>query len=103
HEFVKQLVRHGPNVNARRTKRANRTNTRSSESGATPYLLAAVAADAELMKTLAELGADPLLTNNEGSTALMAAAGLGTRSPGEDAGTEDEVIEAMELALALGA
>ena len=102
-EFVKQLVQHGANVNARMTKRANLTNTRFSEIGATPYLLAAVTADAELMKTLADLGADPSLTNNEGSTSLMAAAGLGTRSPGEDAGTEDEVIEAMELALALGA
>ena len=29
----------------------------------------------------------------------MTAAGLGTRSPGEDAGTEDEVIEAMQVAL----
>ena len=102
-EFVKQLVQHGANVNARMTKRANLTNTRFSEIGATPYLLAAVTADAELMKTLADLGADPSLTNNEGSTSLMAAAGLGTRSPGEDAGTEDGVIEAMELALALGA
>jgi uncharacterized protein len=102
-EFVKQLVAHGANVNARMTKRANLTNTRFYELGTTPFLLAAVTADAELMKTLAELGADPLLTNNEGSTALMAAAGLGARSPGEDAGTEDEVLEAMQVALALGA
>jgi hypothetical protein len=29
----------------------------------------------------------------------MTAAGLGTRSPGEDAGTEEEVIEAMQVAL----
>ena len=28
----------------------------------------------------------------------MAAAGLGTRSPGEDAGTEDEVLEAVQVA-----
>jgi uncharacterized protein len=35
-------------------------------------------------------------------TPLMAAAGLGTRSPGEDAGTEPEVIEAMQAALDLG-
>ena len=102
-EFVKRLVAHGANVNARMTKRANLTNTRFNEIGATPFLLAAVTADAELMKALAALGADPLLTNNERSTALMAAAGLGTRSPGEDAGTEDEVLEAMEVALSLGA
>ena len=32
----------------------------------------------------------------------MAAAGLGTRSPGEDAGTEEEVLEAIQVALDLG-
>ena len=55
------------------------------------------------MRTLAALGADPLLTNDDDSTPLMAAAGLGTRSPGEDAGTEDEVLEAVQAALDLGA
>ena len=102
-QFVKQFVAHGGNVNARMTKRANLTNTRFSEIGATPFLLAAVTADAELMRTLKELGADPLATNNDRTTALMAAAGVGARSPGEDAGTEEEVIEAMELALSFGA
>jgi hypothetical protein len=34
---------------------------------------------------------------------LMTAAGLGTRSPGEDSGTEEEVIEAMQVALDHGA
>ena len=33
----------------------------------------------------------------------MAAAGLATRSPGEDAGTEDEVLEAVQYCLKLGA
>jgi len=55
------------------------------------------------MRTLAELGADPLRPNSENSTPLMAAAGLGTRSPGEDAGTEAEVLEALQAALELGA
>ncbi len=32
----------------------------------------------------------------------MAAAGLGTRSPGEDAGTDSEVVEALQVALELG-
>ena len=66
-------------------------------------MLAALTADAGYMKTLVELGADPELRNDENSTALMAAAGLGTRSPGEDAGTEAEVLEAMQVALELGA
>ena len=51
------------------------------------------------MRLLLELGADPFLPNLDNSTALMAAAGLGTRSPGEDAGTEEEVIEAVQVAL----
>lgn len=55
------------------------------------------------MRTLAQLGADPSLTNVEKSTPLMMAAGLATRSPGEDAGTEAEVLEAVQVALDLGA
>jgi len=102
-EFAKRLVSKGANVNARITRRNNLTNTRFHEIGATPYLLAAMTADAEYMKALVELGADPSLKNAENSTALMTAAGLGTRSPGEDAGTEDEVIEAMQVALDHGA
>ena len=43
------------------TKKANLNNTRLNEIGATPFLLAALTADAELMKTLAALGADPPL------------------------------------------
>ena len=37
------------------------------------------------------------LPNADNSTPLMAAAGLGTRSPGEDAGTESEVLEAVQV------
>jgi uncharacterized protein len=102
-ELVKSLARHGANLNARMTKRANLNNTRANEIGATPFFLAALTADAELMRTLASLGADPLLPNADNSTPLMVAAGLATRSPGEDAGTESEVLEAVQVALDLGA
>ena len=54
------------------------------------------------MRLLAELGADPLLTNEDGTTPLMAAAGLGVHSPGEDPGTEPEALEAVKVAVALG-
>jgi ankyrin repeat protein len=84
------------------TKRANLTNTRLNENGATPFLLAAQTADAELMKALVALGADPLSKNVDNTTALIVAAGLATRSPGEDAGTESEVLEAVGAALDLG-
>jgi len=102
-ELVKKLVARGADVNARMTKRANLANTRLKEVGATPFLLAALTADAELMRTLAALGADPFIPNVEYSTPLMVAAGLATRSPGEDAGTEGEVLEAVQMALELGA
>ena len=101
-ELVKKLVAKGANLNAKMTRRANLTNTRLNEVGATPFMIAAQVADAELMRALVALGADPLMTNNDNSTPLMVAAGLATRSPGEDAGTESEVLEAVQAALDLG-
>lgn len=101
-EFVRKLVASKANINARMTKKVNVGLTSLNTLGATPFFLAARTADAELMRTLAKLGADPLIPNADHSTPLMAAAGLGTRSPGEDAGTEPEVIEAMQVALDLG-
>jgi len=102
-ELVKKLVARGANVNAKMTRRVNLNNTRMNEIGATPFLLAALTADAELLTALSALGADPSLTNVENSTALMMAAGLATRSPGEDAGTEPEVLQALQVLLTLGA
>ena len=102
-DLVRRLVAKGANVNARMTRRPNINNTRLNETGATPFLLAALTADVELLRTLASLGADPSLTNAENSTPLIVAAGLATRSPGEDAGTEAEVLETLQLLLDLGA
>jgi uncharacterized protein len=101
-DLVRKLVKQGANVNARMTKKVNFGLTSLNTLGATPFFLAAKTADAQLMRELAKLGADPLLTNADGSTPLMAAAGLGTRSPGEDAGTDSEVVEALQVALDLG-
>ncbi len=102
-DLVKKLLAHGANVNARMTRRANLNNTRLNEMGATPFFLASLTADVPLMKMLAGAGADPSLTNADNSTAMMVAAGLATRSPGEDAGTEDEVLAALQVLLELGA
>ncbi len=101
-EFVRKLKQHGANLNARMTKKINVGLTGLNTLGATPFFLAARAADAELMRLLAELGADPKIPNADNATPLMAAAGLGTRSPGEDAGSEPEVLEAIKVALELG-
>jgi ankyrin repeat protein len=100
--FVRRLVAKGAALDARVTRRPSMGVTTLNSIGATPFLLAARTADAPLMKLLAELGASPLLTNEDGSTPLMVAAGLGTNAPGEDPGTEPEVLEAVKVALQLG-
>ncbi len=100
-QFVRELVRHGADVNAR-LKSGRSGRGQLSRLGATPFMLAAVTDDAPLMRLLVEFGADPLLENETHSTPLMAAAGLGTLAPTEEAGTEPEALEAVELALQLG-
>ena len=102
-ELIEKLVKKGANINFKMTKKVNVGLTALNTLGATPFFLAARTADAEMMRFLAKLGADPLLPNDENTTPLIAAAGLGTRSPGEDAGSESEVVEAMQAALDLGA
>ena len=101
-ELVRRLAAKGANLNARTTKSRNVGLTSLNTEGATPFLLAARTDDAELMRLLASLGADPLITTVEGTTPLMVAAGVGTRSPGEDAGTEEEALQAVKVALQLG-
>src|SRR5215469_1199452 len=101
-DLVKKLVAKGANVNARMTRSGNVGRTSMNMIGATPFMMAARTADAPLMRLLAELGADPRLSNIDGTTPIMAAAGVGTYSPGEDPGTEPEVLEAVKVALDLG-
>ena len=101
-EFVRLLVKHGADVNTR-LKRGKSGQGRLSQRGATPFLMAADTADLPLMKLLVELGADPMQANIDSATPLMAAAGLGTYAPGEEAGTEDETILAVKYLLELGA
>jgi ankyrin repeat protein len=100
-EFAKALVAHGADVNAR-LKRGASGRGILTRSGATPFLLAAVTADAPLMRALVALGADPLMPNAQHCSPLLAAAGVGTHAPGEEAGTEPEALEAVALALELG-
>jgi ankyrin repeat protein len=102
-ELVRKMAAKGANLNARMTKKISLGLTAINTVGATPFFMASRTADAELMRVLAELGADTKINNADNSTPLMAAAGLGTRSPGEDSGTEPEVLEAMQVLLDLGA
>jgi uncharacterized protein len=101
-ELIRKLVAKGADVNARLTGGPS-GGGRIDRNGCTPFMLAADTADAPYMRLLVELGADPKIPNVDGCTPIMAAAGLGTRAAEEEAGTEDEAIEAIAYLLELGA
>ena len=105
-EFVRALVDRGADVNLQLDEVAQRVPNTASNIGAgqaTAFLLAADRADVPLMRLLLELGADPSLMNYRNTRPLMAAAGLGTGAPLEEAGTELEAHAAVELLLELDA
>ncbi len=101
-DLMRKLVAKGADVNARLTG-GPAGGGRINRKGCTPFMLAADTADTAFMKLLVELGADPTIPNVDHCTPLMAAAGLGTRSVEEEAGTDDEACEACEYLLSLGA
>jgi ankyrin repeat protein len=96
-------VKRGANVNAR-IKKEPRDGNRNmlNRLGGTPFLMAAKSADVPLMRVLLDVGADPALTTNRGTTALMVAAGVGIWAPGENPGTHEEALAAATLALEVG-
>ncbi|MEW4490635.1 ankyrin repeat domain-containing protein [Thalassoglobus sp. JC818] len=100
-QFVRALVASGADVNLR-LKDGKKGRAVLSHEGATPFLLASKNADLDYLKLLVELGADPTIPNVDGCTALMAAAGVGVRAVGEEAGTEPEVIETLKYLIAHG-
>jgi ankyrin repeat protein len=105
-QFVRELVKRGANINLRLEKNAPRypaTSSRIDTPGATPFLFAADRSDVPLMRLFVELGADPMLPNFTNTTPLMAAAGLGTTEPLEEAGEEVEALEAVKMLVGLGA
>lgn len=101
-QLVRKLVAAGADVNARLNGGPS-GGGRIARKGCTPFMLAADTADTPYMKLLVELGADPTIPNAEGCMPIMAAAGLGTRTAEEEAGTEDEALEAVAYLLTLGA
>ena len=71
----------------------------------TPLIVAAKSADAPMMRLLAAHGADPHLTTNDGTTALMLAAGLGKRAAQDMTyfdWTEPRAIAALAVGLEVG-
>ena len=78
---------------------------RLTQIGSTPLLVAAKSADAAMMRLLAAAGADPSRTTDDGTNALMLAAGLGKRAATDItyyAWTEEKAVEALAAGLELG-
>lgn len=104
--LVEKLLAHGADINARVTaRRVPRTVTGRNllrVTGTTPLFLAAHRVDVDLIRLLLQSGADPLLPNEDGTTPLMAAAGVGLYNPGENPGTAEESAEAVRLCLEAG-
>jgi ankyrin repeat protein len=67
--------------------------------------MASATADLAYMQTLLDLGANPSLENNDHCTPLLVACGIGVggSAANEVAGTELEVLEAVQLLVKLGA
>lgn len=70
--------------------------------GATPYVLAAQAADVKAMRVLAAHGADERLATYANNTAVMLAAGVGYVEGSRPFRSERDALEAVTMALAAG-
>ena len=106
-DFIKVLLDHGANVNARLKANTEIRNgqraTWLNEAGATPFLRAALCGDIEVMKLLLAHGADPKIATEDHTTPLMAAAGVGYSDGFIHDRSIEETLEAMKLILDLGA
>jgi ankyrin repeat protein len=101
-QFVKALLAHGANPNARMTKTQPTFASGFLDAvGATPFLLASSVDDLEMMKLLLAAGADPKIPTASNTTAIMAATAL-HHGVGESPVTEAQAREAVNFLLGLG-
>jgi ankyrin repeat protein len=116
-DFIKLLLAHGANVNARicgvkstpakcvgdsTETRTNFTMQWLFEDGATPFLRAAQSGDVTLMKLLLDHGADPKIFTAHNVTPLAVAAGIGWVEGVTFEWSEKESGEAVKMCLDLG-
>ena len=106
-KLVKALLAHRANPNVQIAKdfppySRSPYALQTSLVGVTPFLLAAAAADIDLMRTLLAAGADPHIKAKDGSTALMMAAGVGRIDERENNQEDAAALEAAKMALMLG-
>jgi uncharacterized protein len=104
--LVKALLAHGANPNLQMTARppgygGTGTGGYNDAVGATSFIVAANAADVEMMKILLAAGADPHLITKTNSNALLAATGL-NRGIGEIIDDEDRAMAAVKFLLDTG-
>ena len=104
-ELARLLLAHGADVNARMTANAPRNGTYDytymSHVGATPLFLAVKASDTAMVRLLLDHGADPAIGNDENTTPLLVAAGIGYIE-GQIIASEEKAFEAVRMLVERG-
>jgi ankyrin repeat protein len=104
--IITSLIAHGADVNARITKNPPRFGINMfalvKMTGATPFWIAAMSTDTEVMRALAAQGANTRQANVDDVTPLMVASGLG-RVEGDSLLFDAPSIAAAKVCLELGA
>ena len=105
-DFIKLLLDRNVDVNARigfdTEIRNGQRATWFEEAGATAFMRAALCADIEVMRLLLAKGADPKINTTDGTTALMAAGGVGYTEGFIQYRSKEESIATIKLLLELG-
>jgi len=107
YEVITLMLAKGVDVNARLLADTEVHNSIRStwlaETGGTAFLRASLCGDLDVMKLLLSHGADPLIATTDGTTALMALAGVGyTKGFMKDVGPVEVSLEAMQLLIDAG-
>lgn len=103
--LIRLLIAKGAQVNARVTKDLPRYGfslfKRNYLPGGTPFYLAALVGDTEVMRLLLAHGADPKVTARDNTTPLMVAAGI-AHADNESRVSEADHLAAVKMTLELG-